>query len=98
VTGAATQFTAQRCGSVRRNLQLAVDGGRSHFKFERVKHVTSEDLRWEQTRVAAEVVAGRRLIVTFRGKPHFALVPLADLEQLEGKPVVVKATKRKPTK
>jgi prevent-host-death family protein len=62
-----------------------------------VKHVTSEDLRWELTRVAAEVVAGRRVIVTHRGKPHFALVPLADLEQLEGKPVVVKATKRKPT-
>lgn len=62
-----------------------------------MKHVTSEQLRWELKRVAADVIAGKRLVVTFRGKPRFALVPLADLELLEGKPVVVKATKRKPT-
>jgi prevent-host-death family protein len=61
-----------------------------------VKAVTTHELRWELTQIAQDVVAGKRVVVTFRGKPKFALVPLADLEQLEGKPVAPKPTKRKP--
>ncbi len=61
-----------------------------------MKFVTYEELRWELTRVAQDVVAGKRVVATFRGVPKFALVPLADLEQLEGKPVAPKPTKRKP--
>lgn len=61
-----------------------------------MKFVTYEELRWELTRIAQDVVAGKRVVATFHGKPKFALVPLADLETLEGKPVAPKPTKRKP--
>jgi prevent-host-death family protein len=60
-----------------------------------VKTTTTETLRWELTRVAQIVVAGKRVVVTHRGRPSFALVPLADLEQLEAKPVAIKPTKRR---
>jgi prevent-host-death family protein len=53
----------------------------------RVKTITSEDLRWNLTRVGKEAEDGVRWIVTFRGKPRFAIVPLADLkEELPAKP------------
>ncbi len=61
-----------------------------------MKFATYEELRWHLTRVAQVVVDGKRVVVTFHGKPKFALVPLADLELLEGKPVAPKPTKRKP--
>lgn len=39
-----------------------------------------EALRWELTRVARAVERGTRIVVTYRGRPRFALVPLQDLE------------------
>ncbi|MCC7399496.1 MAG: type II toxin-antitoxin system prevent-host-death family antitoxin [Planctomycetes bacterium] len=59
-----------------------------------MKTVTSEVLRWELTRIAQQVTAGARIIVTHRGNPHFALVSLADLDRLQqAKPA---KPKRKP--
>lgn len=53
------------------------------LKVADVKTVSSEDLRWELTRIAQQVAAGARIVVTYHGKAHFALVPLADLDKLE---------------
>jgi len=80
---------------LREFLDSGLDGRRCVFKVSPVDTVTSEDLRWELTRVAAAVVAGDRVTVTHRGKAHFALVPLGDLqrlEELDSKPA--KKTKR----
>lgn len=66
------------------------------FKFAGVKTVNMEALRWELTQVARDVVAGSRVVATYRGRPKFALVPLADLERLEGKPVAAPPKRRKP--
>jgi hypothetical protein len=66
------------------------------LKIPDVKTVTYEDLRWQMTRIAGEVISGKRYVATFHGKPKFALVPVADLEQIEGKPLAVKPTKRRP--
>jgi prevent-host-death family protein len=53
------------------------------------------DLRWELTKYLAEVEQhGTRFIVTRRGQPVCALVPLDDLEQLEEKPAEPKPPKR----
>lgn len=60
-----------------------------------VKTITSEALRWNLTRVAKDATNGNRVLVTFRGKPRFAIVPLADLERIEGKPATAKTTKRR---
>ena len=61
-----------------------------------VKTITSEALRWNLTRVARDAIAGKRVLVTFRGRPRFAIVPLADFERIEGKPLTAKSTKRRP--
>lgn len=53
-----------------------------------------EALRWELTQVARDVVAGNRVVATYRGLPKFALVSLADLEQLESRPVATRPKKR----
>lgn len=63
-----------------------------------MKTVSSEDLRWELTRIAQQVAGGTRMVVTYHRKPSFALVPLADLEKLEGKPVVKAPAKRRSPK
>jgi len=51
-----------------------------------VKTIPADELRWNLTQVAQAVVAGARVVCTHRGRPKFALVPLADFERLEGKP------------
>jgi len=60
-----------------------------------VKTITSEALRWNLTRVARDAIAGTRVLVTFRGRPRFAIVPLTDLERIEGKPAAARPAKRR---
>jgi antitoxin (DNA-binding transcriptional repressor) of toxin-antitoxin stability system len=62
-----------------------------------VKEITSEDLRWNLTRVGAEAAKGVRWQVTFHGKPRFAIVPIEDLERIKAKSPK-KPAKRKPVK
>lgn len=69
---------------------------RGSFQVRALKTVNMEALRWELTQVAKHVVAGGRVVATYRGRPKFALVPLADLERLEGKPASAKPKKRSP--
>ena len=44
-----------------------------------------ESMRWELTQVARVVAAGTRVVAPYCGRPKFALVSLADLEQLLSK-------------
>lgn len=61
-----------------------LDTGPPNLKVRPVDTATREELRWHLKRVAASVVEdGKRIVVTHRGAPSFALVPLADLERLE---------------
>tara|TARA_R110002094_G_scaffold150223_7_gene138688 strand:+ start:2488 stop:2682 length:195 start_codon:yes stop_codon:yes gene_type:complete len=63
----------------------------------RVKEITSEDLRWNLTRVGAEAARGVRWKVLFHGKPRFAIVPIEDLELIQAKSPK-KPAKKKPAK
>lgn len=73
-----------------------VDGAQANVNVRSVKAVTTHSLRWDLTHIAHEIKAGKRAVVTFRGRPVFGLVPLKDLEELEGKPVEARPAKRRP--
>ena len=69
------------------------------FKFSFVvKEITSEDLRWNLTQVGKDAAAGARWLVTFHGKPRFAIVPTEDLELILAKRPATKATTKKRRK